>query len=109
MLELRPSCECCDKDLPPDAAEAMICTYECTFCRDCVENRLLGQQGYALRTSFLSLVNDAYRANLQKSDCRPRWACEGGLRRERRTEPRFARERSVIGNDRDLPVSRERI
>jgi len=31
MLELRPSCECCDKDLPPDAADAMICTFECTF------------------------------------------------------------------------------
>ena len=37
MLELRPSCECCDKDLPPAATDAMICTYECTFCRDCVE------------------------------------------------------------------------
>jgi len=42
MLELRPSCECCDKDLPPSAADAMICTFECTFCRDCVENRLKG-------------------------------------------------------------------
>ena len=31
MLELRPNCECCDKDLPPDAADAMICTYECTW------------------------------------------------------------------------------
>ena len=40
MLELRPGCECCDKDLPPDAADAMICTFECTFCRDCVETRL---------------------------------------------------------------------
>lgn len=42
MLELRPSCECCDKDLPPEAADAMICTYECTFCRACVEERLHG-------------------------------------------------------------------
>jgi hypothetical protein len=42
MLELRPSCECCDKDLPPAAPDAMICTFECTFCRDCVENRLHG-------------------------------------------------------------------
>jgi len=32
MLELRPSCECCDKDLPPDSTEARICTFECTFC-----------------------------------------------------------------------------
>jgi len=42
MLELRPNCECCDKALPPDATDAMICTYECTFCRDCVETRLGG-------------------------------------------------------------------
>jgi hypothetical protein len=42
MLELRPNCECCNKDLPPTAADAMICTYECTFCRDCVDKRLAG-------------------------------------------------------------------
>ena len=35
MLELRPNCECCDKDLPPESTEAMICTYECTFCTAC--------------------------------------------------------------------------
>lgn len=40
MLELRPNCECCDKDLPPDATEARICSYECTFCADCVETVL---------------------------------------------------------------------
>jgi uncharacterized protein len=40
MLELRPNCEYCDKDLPPDAADARICSYECTFCADCVENAL---------------------------------------------------------------------
>lgn len=42
MLELRPNCECCDKDLPPDAADAMICTFECTFCADCAVNVLGG-------------------------------------------------------------------
>jgi hypothetical protein len=36
-LELRPNCEYCDKDLPPPALDARICTYECTFCADCVE------------------------------------------------------------------------
>ena len=40
MLELRPNCELCDKDLPPGAADARICTYECTFCADCVERVL---------------------------------------------------------------------
>jgi uncharacterized protein len=42
MLALRPNCECCDKDLPPAATDAMICTFECTFCRDCVETKLGG-------------------------------------------------------------------
>lgn len=42
MLELRPNCECCDRDLPPEVEDAMICTFECTFCRDCVEMRLGG-------------------------------------------------------------------
>lgn len=37
MLELRPNCELCDRDLPPDSMEALICSYECTFCRHCVE------------------------------------------------------------------------
>ena len=43
MLALRPNCECCNKDLPPDATDARICTYECTYCADCVENRLHGK------------------------------------------------------------------
>ena len=41
MLELRPSCEHCNKPLPPDSTEAMICSFECSFCTDCV-NTLLG-------------------------------------------------------------------
>ncbi len=40
MLEIRPNCECCDKDLPSDSLDAMICTYECTFCKTCVEEVL---------------------------------------------------------------------
>jgi uncharacterized protein len=42
MLALRPTCEHCNKALPPDAGDAMICTFECTFCRDCVDGPLLG-------------------------------------------------------------------
>src|SRR6201986_2777340 len=38
--ELRPNCEYCDRGLPPAATEARICTYECTFCADCVETKL---------------------------------------------------------------------
>ena len=40
MLQLRPSCECCDRDLPPASKLARICTYECTFCADCVDKVL---------------------------------------------------------------------
>ncbi|QIO30375.1 DUF1272 domain-containing protein [Bradyrhizobium sp. 1(2017)] len=39
-LQLRPNCEYCDRDLPPHATEARICSYECTFCADCVETKL---------------------------------------------------------------------
>ncbi len=42
MLQLRPNCECCNRDLPPESKEAMICTFECTFCRDCAESKLHG-------------------------------------------------------------------
>jgi len=42
MLELRPNCELCDRDLPFDSEDSMICTFECTFCRDCVETKLSG-------------------------------------------------------------------
>lgn len=41
MLELRPSCEHCNKALPFNSREAMVCTFECTFCKDCVDNVLL--------------------------------------------------------------------
>lgn len=42
MLALRPNCECCDPDLAPDSPDARICTFECTFCADCVETKLGG-------------------------------------------------------------------
>ncbi|WP_225782768.1 DUF1272 domain-containing protein [Xenophilus sp. Marseille-Q4582] len=42
MLELRPNCECCDRDLPPDSSDARICTFECTFCAACAAQKLGG-------------------------------------------------------------------
>jgi hypothetical protein len=42
MLELRPNCEKCDCELPADSEEAMICTFECTFCCSCVTGSLQG-------------------------------------------------------------------
>jgi len=43
MLELRPNCECCDRDLPPESPAARICSFECTFCADCAEGVLAGR------------------------------------------------------------------
>ena len=43
MLELRPGCERCDRDLPPSSLDARICSFECTFCRDCAETELAGR------------------------------------------------------------------
>lgn len=40
MLEIRPTCEHCNKALPFNSEEAMICTFECTFCENCVESVL---------------------------------------------------------------------
>src|SRR5207302_5978078 len=42
MLQLRPNCECCDKDLPPASPDALICSFECTFCRTCADTVLHG-------------------------------------------------------------------
>jgi hypothetical protein len=43
MLDLRPNCECCDKDLPNGAPDALICTFECTFCVECARTHFDGR------------------------------------------------------------------
>jgi len=43
MLQLRPSCECCDRALAPDSADARICSFECTFCASCTDSLLQGK------------------------------------------------------------------
>ncbi len=42
MLQLRPNCECCNRDLPPESRDALICSFECTFCRACATSVLKG-------------------------------------------------------------------
>ena len=42
MLQLRPNCECCNADLPNASTEARICTFECTFCSTCADQKLHG-------------------------------------------------------------------
>lgn len=43
MLELRPNCECCDRDLPAESPDALICSFECTFCNSCNSTHLHGR------------------------------------------------------------------
>ena len=43
MLQMRPGCECCDRDLPPGSKDARICSFECTFCLRCAEDELGGR------------------------------------------------------------------
>jgi hypothetical protein len=43
MLQLRPNCECCNRDLPPQSGDAFICSFECTFCRTCASTVLQGK------------------------------------------------------------------
>ena len=43
MLQLRPNCECCDRDLAPDSPEARMCSFECTFCEACADRVLHGR------------------------------------------------------------------
>ena len=43
MLQMRPNCECCNRDLAPNGGEARICSFECTFCAACSETRLEGR------------------------------------------------------------------
>ncbi|ANP45032.1 DUF1272 domain-containing protein [Candidatus Viadribacter manganicus] len=42
MLQLRPNCEVCDRNLPPDSSDARMCSFECTFCADCADGALKG-------------------------------------------------------------------
>lgn len=43
MLQLRPNCECCNRDLPANSTDARICSFECTFCTDCATTTLQGR------------------------------------------------------------------
>jgi uncharacterized protein len=101
VLELRPNCELCDRDLPPDAAGARICTYECTFCADCVE-------------TVLHDVCPNCGGNFQPRPIRPAqaWRDGTGLVNDppgtRRREPSYSREEILALSERlrDVPPSK---
>ncbi|UMG93762.1 DUF1272 domain-containing protein [Nocardioides sp. TF02-7] len=76
MLELRPNCECCDRDLPPDA-DAFICTFECTWCGDCARERFGGTcpncggnlAPRPVRPAHLLAANPPSTDRVLKADC----------------------------------------
>ncbi|WP_429353205.1 DUF1272 domain-containing protein [Paraburkholderia sp. 32] len=86
MLQLRPGCECCDKDLPPESPDARICSFECTFCRDCTENVLGGicpNCGGELvarprRPAAKLAKNPASTERVFNADCKTRGASHAG-------------------------------
>ncbi|QHQ35811.1 DUF1272 domain-containing protein [Algicella marina] len=87
MLELRPNCEWCNRDLPHDATDARICTYECTYCAHCVDTvlhnvcptcggnfapRPIRPKAAYQPTLTLGLINDPASATRKQS----RWSAE---------------------------------
>ncbi|MCU0471029.1 MAG: DUF1272 domain-containing protein [Arcicella sp.] len=43
MLEMKPACEHCGKQLRIDSADVFICSYECTYCATCTHEILQNQ------------------------------------------------------------------
>ena len=71
MLDIRPSCECCDVDLPPDSPLARICSFECTFCATCAERQLHG----SVRIAAASCCRDRAGRRQARSESRLDGAC----------------------------------
>src|ERR1700759_4161980 len=79
VLELRPNCECCDRDLDPASPDVLICTYECTWCRDCAEKVLHGVGPNCggelvrrpIRPARLLAVNPPSTKRVGRPDCIP--------------------------------------
>lgn len=70
MLEIKPICENCEKALPNESNEAMICTFECTFCKECVETILFNVcpncgGGFEKRPSRPKALLDKYPASVK--------------------------------------------
>lgn len=79
MLALRPNCECCDRDLPPESPDARICSFECTFCASCAEGRFHGAcpncgGGLVARPIRPSALLDRFPAQVERVT-KPHEAC----------------------------------
>lgn len=82
MLKLKPNCECCNADLPPDAENARICTFECTFCADCADGHFNGicpncGGGFVPRPIRPAALLDRFPAS-QKRFLKPHEGCKAG-------------------------------
>jgi uncharacterized protein len=97
-LELRPNCEYCDKDLPPAATEARICTYECTFCADCVERHVCPNCGGGFAARPIRPVKE-WRPGLSLAK-RPASTKRVGLSYSREALAQFVREVAAIPPER---------
>jgi uncharacterized protein len=96
-LELRPNCEYCDKDLAPDATDARICSYECTFCAGCVErylNNVCPNCGGGLMARPIRPAKE-WRPGLSLAK-RPASTKRVGLSYSRDEIPQFVREVAAI-------------
>lgn len=105
-LQLRPNCECCDVDLPPESAIARICSFECTFCTACVATRLPGGLcpncggGFVPRPIRPPAKLSAYPASTARV-LKPHGACaDRDMDDSRRTEAPSATPRNGAGGSR---------
>src|SRR5918996_574295 len=67
MLKLKPNCECCDRDLPPDSPDAMICSFECTFCAACAGDILARRPGWGFPPPRPSATSSGRAAKPRRS------------------------------------------
>jgi hypothetical protein len=85
VLELRPNCECCGADLDPASPDTFICSYECTWCRDCTENILRGTCPNCggelvrrpVRPAHLLVVNPPSAKRVVRPGCAPALVADG--------------------------------
>jgi hypothetical protein len=98
VLELRPNCECCNKDLPPEAADAVMCSFECIFCRTARRRRWVGAARIAAANWWL--VPDARPRSWRPGSCpipagstRPHSTSDWSIIAEKARLPRKAIER----------------
>lgn len=67
MHQMRPNCEICDRDLPPDSSDARVCSLECTFCTDCHDTTCPNCGGdLQIRPTRVGLMLEKYPASTKR-------------------------------------------